>query len=209
MGLRAAGTLLCLCLAVAGENERAVDVLDGGIASDGDATTTRTVKKGGGGDTNIDTSKPLWSQAACAEQLRAFDCPSDGANRDNNFVAVICLISRGTTRQAAKEAAGDPSGALSGKAVLPDECQHVIWQYKQAITKDGNVLQRLRDSCRSEEDAEVLKECSDGHVSETLHENSPHNGHVISCMVEKKSGAGDGKNRISFSFPQMYEAMAI
>ena len=128
MGLRAALTLLLLlCLSVAGDNEEPVNVLDGGVASD-DSTTTRSVKKSGEGNAVVDVSKPLWSQAACQEQLRAFECPADEA-KDNNFVAVLCLITRGTTRQAAEEAAEDPSraGSLSSKAVLPDECQHVIW----------------------------------------------------------------------------------
>ena len=71
-------------------------------------------------------------------------------------------------------------------------------QYKKAITNDANVLRRLRDSCRSEEDSAVLKECSEGHVTEELNEDSPHNGHVLSCMVEKKSGAGDGKWLINY-----------
>ena len=206
MGLRAAATLLLfLCLAVAGDNEEAVNVLDGGVASDDDATATTTLSvKKVGGKAVVDTSKPLWSQAACKEQLRAFECPADEANKDNNFVAVLCLTTRGTTRQAAEEAADDPSraGSLSSKAVLPDECQHVIWQYKKAITNDANVLQRLRDSCRSEEDSAVLNECSKGHVKEHLDEDSLHNGHVLSCMVEKKSGAGDGNFEISSYFQQ-------
>ena len=73
-------------------------------------------------------------------------------------------------------------------------------QYKKAITNDANVLRRLRDSCRSEEDSAVLKECSEGHVKEHLNADSLHNGHVLSCMVEKKSGAGDGKVEISSLF---------
>lgn len=59
------------------------------------------------------------------------------------------------------------------------------------------MLRRLRDSCRSEEDSIVLKECSEGHVNEQLKADSLHNGHVLSCMVEKKSGAGDGNVEIS------------
>ena len=128
MGLRAALTLLLLlCLSVAGDNEEPVNVLGAGVASD-DATTTRSVKKSGEDSAVVDVSKPLWSQAACREQLRAFECPADEA-KDNNFVAVLCLTTRGTTRQAAEEAAEDPAraGSLSSKAVLPDECQHVIW----------------------------------------------------------------------------------
>ena len=128
MGLRAALTLLLfLCLAVAGDNEKPVNVLDGGVASDGDATTTRSVKKTGS-KAVVDVTKPLWSQDACKEELRAFECPADEA-KDNNFVAVLCLTTRGTTRQAAEEAADDPSraGSLSSKAVLSDECQHVLW----------------------------------------------------------------------------------
>ena len=70
-------------------------------------------------------------------------------------------------------------------------------QYKKAITNDANVLQRLRDSCRSEEDSVVLNECSKGHVNEHLNADSLHNGHVLSCMIEKKSGAGDGNVEIS------------
>ena len=117
-----------LCLAVAGGIEEAGHVLSGGVSADAGAPSG-SVRKSGGGDAFVDVSKPLWSQAACKEEFTAFECSAAKEAKDNNFLAVVCLTTQGTTRQAAEEAADDPSrtGALSSKAVLSDACQHVIW----------------------------------------------------------------------------------
>jgi hypothetical protein len=146
----------------------------------------------------IDVSGPMWKQPACKEEIAAFECdqPEDKAKKDNNFAIILCLTNRATTKQLAAEREGDQGGggaAQSDKAVLSDACQHIVWSYKREITNDKNVVSKITEACSNDEDGRALKDCKDLYVNEKEEGNSEskHNGHILSCMIEKKYTDGE------------------